>query len=253
MIDYGANRWRESWNSIPQGGGGSSIYNHGSFGGGSFTLGQTLAQSDPLKYRPGYFDRGKGEWMYFDELARQYYYNKSSPYWGTSFVQVKADMGEYVRWVRDFGVQSTRIYLDAWNKGSITDMTEAFNRQIANIYYTMKYLGEGLGPADRLLLIKDLAGKTGGIWDFKNRPDSPFHSSNMGAFGLYRGMKMAPDDFGNYGFGVALNAMDINVTLATFIVGFFPNSERTWWNLMGGFDEAKDTGFIRLGYRNARF
>jgi len=117
VIDYSANRWRESWNSIPQYGGGGSILDHGSFGGGSFTLGQTLAQSDPLKYRPGYFDRGKGEWVYFDELTRQYYYNKSSPYWGTGFVQVKADMGEYVRWVRDFGVQSTRIYLDASNEG----------------------------------------------------------------------------------------------------------------------------------------
>ncbi len=116
-IDYGANRWRESWNAIQQGGGGSSIYNHGSFGGGSFTLGQTLAQSDPLKYRPGYFDREIGEWKYFDELTRQYYYNKSTPYWGTGFVRVEADMNEYVRYVRDFGVQSTRIYIDALNSG----------------------------------------------------------------------------------------------------------------------------------------
>ena len=117
VIDYSANRWRESWNSIPQYGGGGSIYDHGSFGGGSFTLGQILEQSDPFKYRGWYFDRENGEWVYFDELTRQYYYNKSSPYWGTGFVQVKADMGEYVRWVRDFGVQSTRIYLDASNSG----------------------------------------------------------------------------------------------------------------------------------------
>jgi len=132
-------------------------------------------------------------------------------------------------------------------------MTLAFDRQVANIYYTMKYMGEGLGPADRLLLIKNLAGKTGGLWDFKNRPQSPFHSLNMGTYGKYRNMTMSPDDFGNYGFGVALQALDINVHMAAFVAGLFPNSVRTWWNIGGGFDEIKDTRMIKTGYRNVWF
>lgn len=132
-------------------------------------------------------------------------------------------------------------------------MTEAFDRQVAEIYYTMKQYGHGKSYADRLLLVKDLAGKTGGMWDFKNRPDSPFHRSNMGAYGMYRGMKMAPDDFGNFGFGVALRAMDVNLNMATFVAGLFPNSVRTWWNVGGGFDHIKDTRMIRAGYNNIWF
>ncbi len=170
MIDYGANRWRESWNSIPQYGGGGSIYDHGSFGGGSFTLGQILEQSDPFKYRGWYFDREKGEWIYFDELTRQYYYNKSTPYWGTGFVQVKADMGEYVRWVRDFGVQSTRIYLDASKKGDgllppvglnypITSPYTEDNRHIPELNQNRPHRAIDIGTPVRTPIVSPQSGK----------------------------------------------------------------------------------------------
>ena len=118
MIDFRANLWREPWNAIPQYGGGSSIYNHGSFGGGSFTFGQTLAQSDPFKYHGWYFDREIGKRIGYDDKNGQYFYYESGPYWGTDRFFMTTDFNGNTLFVRDVGVKNARIYLDATISGT---------------------------------------------------------------------------------------------------------------------------------------
>lgn len=101
------------------------------------------------------------------------------------------------------------------------------------------------GHADRLLLLKNLAGKTGGLRDFKNRTARPFHISNMGSYGKNLGFGDVPDDFGNYGFGVAMHAMDVGVYMAAFFARLYPNSPGTWWNTFDDSDR-RDRGNFRL-------
>lgn len=131
----------------------------------------------------------------------------------------------------------------------MANMTATFDRQLAETYYWFKYLAIGKTTTQKMDIMLTYM-STGAPYDFKNRPSSPFHRDNMGEFGLYRGQKMAPDDFGNYNYGFAANALGLPEWFSVAIVGAFPNSVRTWWNVLGGFDQIEDSRMIRAGYNH---
>lgn len=74
--------------------------------------------------------------------------------------------------------------------------------------------------------------------------------------GYVNGEYFTPDDFGNYFYGAAANAMGISLLDAIQGAGAYAvyrkisghNSVITWWNLPGFFDEFKDTKTIIRGY-----
>ena len=62
---------------------------------------------------------------------------------------------------------------------------------------------------------------------------------------------MAPDDFGNYNFGVAAKAMGFSLSWAKFGAGMsqtFLQKGNDWYNWSGYFDFKRDTEMIEKGY-----
>lgn len=129
------------------------------------------------------------------------------------------------------------------------NMTAIFDRQLAETFYWFKYLAIGKTTTQKMDIMLTYM-YPGAPYDFKNRKSSPFHKENMGAFGLYREQKMAPDDFGNYNYGFAAKALGLPEWFSVAVVGLFSNSERTWWNVSGLTDEIKDSRMIRAGYNH---
>jgi hypothetical protein len=91
--------------------------------------------------------------------------------------------------------------------------------------------------------------KTGAEYDIKR---TSFRRQTLdGDFAIFEGARMAPDDFGNYNYGVAAKAMGFSLTYAKFGAGMsqtFLQNGNDWSNWWGFFDFKRDTEMIEKGY-----
>ena len=91
--------------------------------------------------------------------------------------------------------------------------------------------------------------KTGAEYDIKK---TSYNEEMLGAdFVYFEGAKMAPDDFGNYNYGVAAKAIGFSLTYANFGAGMsqtFLQNGNDWSNWWGFFDFKSDTEMIKKGY-----
>ena len=99
------------------------------------------------------------------------------------------------------------------------------------------------------MVICRISQQTGAEFDIKI---TSFSETALGAkTANFEGAKMAPDDFGNYNFGVAAKAMGFSLSWAKFGAGMsqtFLQKGNDWYNWSGYFDFKRDTEMIEKGY-----
>jgi len=147
----------------------------------------------------------------------------------------------------------------ATNGGDGPNLTNEFNQRVSHMeaffgaigkIYNDMYGGSILSYPQKFLAFGYIQYKGAGT-EFMNPKafsNSPFTINNGG---YVNGEYFAPDDFGNYFYGVAAKAMGITLLDAVQgagIYAIFSGSETDWSNRYGFFDERKDTQMIIRGY-----
>lgn len=150
---------------------------------------------------------------------------------------------------------------DATNGGG-PDLTSEFNQRVSDMQavfgaigntYNDMYGGPILSYPAKFAAFGYIQYK-GARTEFMN--PKAFKTSDFYKGGYVNGKDYAADDFGNYFYGVAANAMGITLDDAIKGAGAYAvyrkllghNSALTWWNLPGFLDEFKDTKTIIRGY-----
>lgn len=148
---------------------------------------------------------------------------------------------------------SEKIYLntvDVQFKQRVNDMKSYFNK--IGTMMDIAFLGPILSYPAKIAAFGYIQYK-GAQTEFMNPKafKGPFNKDGKGKGGYVNGEYFAPDDFGNYFYGVAAESMgilSISAIQGAGIYAIFSGSVTDKTNFVGFFDEKKDTKTIIRGY-----
>lgn len=150
------------------------------------------------------------------------------------------------------------------SSGGLNNLTPEFNQRVAEMKVFFGVLGNQMdksfgGPifsyGAKLAAFGYIQykGAATGFVNPKGDPKSIFKQNNGGFVNVNDGSTehFAPDDFGNYFYGVAAHAMGImpaDATQGAGLYGILKGSSKDWMNVFNLFDTSRDTDMIRRGY-----
>ena len=143
----------------------------------------------------------------------------------------------------------------------LMDVTERFNNQLnatraffsdVNEMFNKMYPDPIAREAAKIAFFTEMV-KTNAPFDIKVKGKGFSPGEIGGQQALYNGRVYNFDDFGNYNFGVAAQALGLSENFAVFGAGFYQTffqPTNDWSNWRGFFDHAQDTKMIRTGYNH---